>query len=206
MAQPSSSILITPGTGETVATHTIDSKKYQAVIPVEYSGHFPKSLETFYYWSGVNVGATNKIHFDLFNAVGSGKLVRLRGLYLQCALADPDRADPYEFNLDKTSAVGSGGSVITGRSADSTNGSISASVTARHAPSSGATKNFTYFPLLLDPSSAMRAGFGQGGINWANQGEHVQDLVLQAGEGFRLIQITNNAVATWSIHAIVTMQ
>jgi hypothetical protein len=108
MALPGDSITITPGAGATVATETVNAKEYQVVMRAAHNGHILKTLETYYYWSGINVGAQNKIHLDLFNAAASGKLIRVRGLYLQCGTSDVDNGVTYEFDVDISSAVGTG--------------------------------------------------------------------------------------------------
>jgi hypothetical protein len=43
-------------------------------------------------------------------------------------------------------------------------------------------------------------------VNHLPQGEYFQDLILREGQGLKIIQITNNAIATWSVHLVVTME
>jgi hypothetical protein len=207
MALPGDSITITPGAGATVATETVNAKEYQAMMVASANGHLLKTLDTYSYWSGINVGAQNKIHLDLFNAAAASKLVRIRALYLQCATSDVDNAVTYEFDVNKTSAVGTGGSVLTGRLWDSSNTAIHASVTARHGATAGATVSFVYFPILIDALNTNQPGASMASrVNHLPQGHYFQDLILRADEGLSVSQITNNAVATWSVHLIVTME
>ena len=70
MTQANDSILVTPGSGATVATHTVSSKEYQVVMQAAESGHIIGSKDTFYAVipSQVHVAAANTVHWDLFNA------------------------------------------------------------------------------------------------------------------------------------------
>lgn len=95
------------------------------------------------------VGA-NKVHLDIFNATGSGKSLRLRGLK---SFAGTDVAVTgvvgVRLSLTRTSAVGTGGTAVASEGTDQTVPTIAkldpayaalpAEVTARSAPAGGAT-------------------------------------------------------------------
>lgn len=190
--------------GDPVATHSAGGKEHQVVMIANQDGHIWDSLSTYLYSSGMNVGAANKIHFEMFNAAGSGKIVKLRKLFVACNLAAITGVG-HQFDLDSTTAVGTGGTTITGRSVDSTNAAIPAQVTARHAPTGGATKGFNWFPILVNPEETLPSSAIMPMINWLPEGPLLQDITLREGEGFRLIQITSNTAATWSVLAAVTI-
>lgn len=84
MTLPNDSILVTPGSGATVATHAVSSKEYQAVVVADANGHIYGTAETFIVATGnsANVAAARTTHFDLFNASGSGKIIEVVGLYI----------------------------------------------------------------------------------------------------------------------------
>lgn len=152
MAQANDSILVTPGSGATVATHAPgDGKEYQVVMVADDSGHLQQTLPTYSWWVPTAAVGANKLYADLFNASGSGKIIEVRGIW---AISDTDTAVTgalgIEILLLRTSAVGTGGTAPTynGGSAsnagtivpfDTANASLPAQITARALPTGGAT-------------------------------------------------------------------
>ena len=152
MTQANDSILTTPGSGATVATHNPgDGKEYQVVMVADDSGHIQQTLPTYSWWVPTAAVGANKLYADVFNASGSGKVIELRGIW---AISDTDTAVTgalgIELLLLRTSAVGTGGTAPTynGGSASSTgtiipfdtaNSALPAQITARALPTGGAT-------------------------------------------------------------------
>src|SRR4051812_2890492 len=70
MSKAGDSILVTPGSGATVATHTVNSKEHQVVMIADERGELVGSLPTFHAMipSQVHVAVANTVHWDLFNA------------------------------------------------------------------------------------------------------------------------------------------
>ena len=152
MAQANDSVLVTPGSGATVATELVNGKEHQVVMLADPSGHLHGSLPS-YTWAtpSAAVGA-NKLFGDLFNASGSGKVIDVRGIWL---VPDTDVALTgalgVRMDLYRTSAVGTGGTAAAYKSAtpdvaggnitpfDTNNAALPAQVTARHLTTGGAT-------------------------------------------------------------------
>lgn len=152
MAQANDSILVTPGTGATVATHLIGGKEHQAVVLADSDGHIHGSLETYIYATPTVAVGASKLYFDLFNATGSGKVIDVRGIWIipatDVALVG---ALGVRYDLYRTSAVGTGGTAAAYKSAtpdvaggninpiDTNNAALPAQITARWLPTGGAT-------------------------------------------------------------------
>jgi len=152
MSQANDSILVTPGSGATVATELINAKEHQVVIQADASGHLMGSLPTYYYATPNAVAGASKLYFDLFNAAGSGKIIDIRGLWaipkLDVAVAG---AVAIRLDMYRTSAVGTGGTAHSYKSAtpdvaggnicpaDTDNAALPAQITARWLPTAGAT-------------------------------------------------------------------
>ncbi len=146
------SILVTPGAGATVATHTVAAKEHQVVMVADGSGHIQGSLPTYLYQTPAAAVGIDKLYFDLFNAVGSGKIIDVRGLWL-IPKTDVAVVGALGIRLDlyRTSAVGTGGTAASYKSAtrdvaggnispmDTVNAALPAQVTARWLPTAGAT-------------------------------------------------------------------
>jgi hypothetical protein len=175
MSLPNDSIAVTPGTGAVVATHTVSSKEYQAVVIADPDGHL-KGSNAVYRMTvpGSAVGA-NKVHCDLFN--GDAALV-LKVLSAK-VLPDIDTAVTgvvsAEVALTRTTAVGTGGTAAALESTsltaaainklDTASPALDADITARAAPVGGATAGTLLgirhvFTEETNAGAALAAAFG----------------------------------------------
>ena len=167
MAQANDSVLVTPGSGATVATHLVASKEHQVVMVADDSGHIQGSLPTYFYCTPPIAVWANKLLADLFNATGSGKVMDIRGVWLIPKLdAAVTGALAVRVDLYRTSAVGTGGTAASTDSAtidvaggnftkfDESNTAIPAQITARVAPTGGATISRWLFPTNVAPEES----------------------------------------------------
>lgn len=151
MTLANDSIVVTPGTGATVATHLVGGKEHQIVMVADDSGHIQQTLPTYSWWIPTAAVGANKLFGDMFNAVGSGKVIELRGIW---AITDTDVAVTGALGIDiglyRTSAVGTGGTAATYNTGvaettgtivpfDTANSALPAQITARALPTGGAT-------------------------------------------------------------------
>lgn len=152
MAQANDSILVTPGTGATVATELIAGKEHQVIVQCDSSGHIVGTLPTYLYATPNAVAGASKLYFDLFNATGSGKVIDVRGIW---AIPKTDvavtGAVAIRVDIYRTSAVGTGGTAHSYKSAtidvaggnicpmDTNNAALPVQITARWLPTAGAT-------------------------------------------------------------------
>lgn len=204
MSLANDSIDITPGSGATVATHTVSSKEHQVVMIAHPSGHLKGSIPTYLYWSTFDAGAANEILIELFNASGSGKIVKLRKLFVHHNQATVTGV-PFLYDVIRTSAVGTGGTTITGRPNDTTNAAIPAQITCRHAPTGGATTVYTYFGFAVDTEETRPGTSIAAMINWLPEGDDIGDIVLREGEGIKVTQVTSSTVGVMGCLLVVTI-
>jgi hypothetical protein len=204
------SIAVTPGTGATVATHSPgDGREYQVVMVADATGQLDGSNPRYRFISNSSVVGANKVHADLFNGVGSGKIVRVRSVFVY---VDYDTAVTgvvaVEVALTRTTTVGTGGTaatlegtVITAPAIsklDSANPNLPAQITARLAPAGGATAGAylgSRWVFTEETSAGTSIAGAQGADLIRNEGA---DLFLREGEGLRVVQ---GAVA--SVGAVV---
>lgn len=214
------SILVTPGAGATVATHTVSAKEHQVIIQADSSGHLVGTLPSYFYMTPpVAVGAS-KLYFDLFNAAGSGKIIDVRGIWIipktDVAVAG---ALGVRVDLYRTSAVGTGGTAHSYKSAtpdvaggnicpaDTGNANPPAQITARWLPTAGATISewlLTTYSLGEEVSTSM-AYISQyqnilPALTWG------QRLSLLEGQGILLKQGTVAATGTMSFLVAFTLE
>ena len=166
------------------------------------SGHLQQTLPTYNWWvPGAVVGAS-KLYADIYNAVGSGKVLEVRGLW---AIPKTDVAVvgvvSVEVGLYRTSAVGTGGTAHTyngGAAAtahvitpwDTANVALPAQVTARAAPTAGATISAFYWAQYLFTEETNAATFIGAFTNLLPVGTMNQRLTFNAGEGLLIKQGT----------------
>lgn len=203
MALPNDSIAVTPGSGATVATHTISGKEYQVVLVAGPSGHIENTQPTYYFNRAGAAGAANQRTLDIFNATGSGLVVRLKKLFLfhdQTAITGVG----HRFELRRTTSVGTGGTSITAVKADSTDAALHANVTARASATGGAATSDLLFNITTNPEETLPAASMHSGVNWVPEGDGIKPIIINENEGVVLTQITSNTAGIWHALAVVT--
>lgn len=205
MTQANDSILVTPGTGATVATHLVGGKEHQVVMLAGAAGNIYGTADTFIAATGnsANVAAARTTHFDLFNAVGSGKVLEVVGLFIIPTLAAVAGVG-LTWELIKTSAVGTGGTTLTPRAMDSTNAALPGGVTARSKPTGGASTNFILsYQNTSSEETSPYAGMASilNHLTFAQMLD-AQSLIIREGEGIKLDQTTNSAVGSTNVQVI----
>ena len=209
MSLANDSILVTPGSGATVATHLVSAKEHQVVCIAGGRGHIWGTADAFIVDSGfsANVAAARTTHFDLFNATGSGVVLEIHGIFIIPSLTAVTGIG-LTWELIKTSAVGTGGTTLTPRALDSTNTALPAQVTARSKPTGGATTNFIQmFMSSSSEETTPYAGMAStlNHLNFAASPD-VQTLTLNANEGLKIDQTTNSAVGTTNIRFVFSVK
>jgi hypothetical protein len=209
MAQANDSILVTPGSGATVATQLANSKEHQVVMLADPAGHLIGAQDAYVAFFPVTVGvaAARTNHWDLFNASGSGKIIRVWGIYPEIGMVSAVAGVGIAWELVRTTAVGTGGTGITPRPMDTSATALSGSVTARQKPSGGATAGVTLLGLQLhgeDANAGVVIARFFNILRWAD--DFGQALVLREGEGVRMDQVTSSAVGNWGWVVVFTQE
>lgn len=207
MAQANDSITVTPGTGATVATHIISGKEYQVVMIAHPDGDLYGSSPVYRLMvPGSAVGA-NKVHCDLFNATGSGKIIKIISAF---CYPDIDTAVTgtlgVEVALTRTTAVGTGGTAATADGTsltaatiskfDTTSPALPSGVTARAAPTGGATAGAwlgTRWVFTEETNAGSAISASQGAEFVRNEGAEV---IVRENEGVRFVQGAVASVGT----------
>jgi hypothetical protein len=206
MAQANDSIDVTPGTGATVATHLVAGKEYQVVMVASSTGQIEGSNPTYSAWSTAVAASANMVYMHIFNATGSGKIVKLRKLFVQPSQAVNALA-AQNWRVAKTSAVGTtGNTAITIQKHDSADANPPAQITAARGYTAGGTQTFTFFEIPLSVEETLPA-VGQTPF-WnllPVDGERVADYTIREGEGVAVQNLTGGAY-TWSVLAVFTIE
>lgn len=220
MALSNDSILVTPGSGATVATHLVGGKEHQVVMVADESGHISGSLPTYgLITPPITVGA-DKLLLDIFNATGSGKVMDIRGAWLIPKLdVAVTGAVAVRVDMFRTSAVGTGGTALAVDSAtrdvaggniwkyDESNAAVPAQITARNSPTGGATKSRWLFPSsVATEESATSMGYLTQWQNLIPMFFYGQKLAVRENTGVLFQQGSVASVGSVSILVAFTLE
>ncbi len=200
---------ITPGSGETIADDDIGGVKYQRnklvygddgvnTGDVSIRNPYPvtdQTRDTYVIQTGPTslVATASTIHLDLFNATGSGVVLRVVGLYHNFRFPGTVTGVDVQWDIIRTSTVGTGGSIVAPQSLDTNNIALPATVTARIKPTAGATTSstlWTWFTYTEDSSNAYE-GIWTNGVNLL-----YRPLIIRETQGLKLTQTTSSATGT----------
>jgi hypothetical protein len=206
MASANNSVPITPGVGAAVATQTVNSKEHQVVMLANPLGSLIGDIPTYSAWSGVVTAAANLPYLHVFNAAGSGKVVKFRKVFLQPSQA-VNALTAQTWRVAKTSAVGTtGNTAITIQKHDSAAANAPAQITAARSYTVGGTQAFTYFEL---PVSVEETLPGVGMVPFfnilPNDGDVVSDYVIREGEGLVVQNVTGGSYS-WSVLGLFSIE
>lgn len=191
--------------GEALATHQpAGGAEFPVVMLAHASGHIRGTIPTYTWWRAFAAGANGQRSLDIFNAAGSGVDVKLRKLFVSHNGATVVGV-PILFDFIHTTAVGTGGTVITGRLQDSNEAAIPAQVTARFNATGGATESYVRFGFSVHTEETFPATGLAPMINWLPEGEDVGDICLHEGEGALVKHITNSTVGVFGILLVASI-
>lgn len=195
MTLPNASVTL--GSGDIIATHLLSSKEFQVMLQADDSGHLEQTVPTYTWFVPASVSAASKLFADIFNPVGSGKIIEIRGLW--CIPRNDVAVAPtvgVEFMLFRTNAAGTGGLAYTYNSGANdtahtitpwdtanTTALTTSIVTARQAPTAGATTTALYLATYVFAEETNPAAYICSMINMLPVGTVNQRITLNPGEG-----------------------
>lgn len=200
MTQANDSILVTPGAGVSVATHNVGGKEHTVVMFADQSGNIWGSKSPFFFLlpSQVHVAGANTVHWDLFNADATA-IVRVLSILQIPNITTAVTGVVFDWLLERTTSVGTGGSALTAWLADLNQTALDADITCRSKPTGGAAastdlRNYSLSSEETNAGTIQVASMGGlelvpdalGPIN----GSH--GIVLRQNQGIRCVQITNS--------------
>lgn len=201
--------------GDTIATDDIGGVKYQRVKLIQgadgvndgdisLGNPLPVTLQHNYqayrmFVPSQAVGA-NKVYFDLFNATGSGKVMKLRSVRpVKNGSIAVTGVLSIQMFLTRTTAVGTGGTVNTIEGTalnqlticdfDLSNAALPAQITARLAPTGGATAGAIVAERHIFPEETNGATYEAQDFLF-DIGLDTQDFVVRENTGVRVVQGT----------------
>ena len=194
------SITVTPGSGATVATHLIGGKEHQATVDIDEYGHITGTAPAYVMFVPSQAAGASKVYFDLFNATGSGVTLRVKSVEVvkNGSVAVTGTLSVQLF-LTRTTAVGTGGTAAVAEGTSFTaisinkmnpaNASLPASVTARSAPTGGATAGAVIGETHIFAEETNAASYEYIDFMIAEAAD-IQPLFVPENTGIRVVQGT----------------
>jgi hypothetical protein len=197
MSLANDSILVTPGSGATVATHSAGSKEHQVVMLAGADGQIVGSRPLYFVNIApqVHVASANTVHWDLFNADAS-LLVRVLTIRQIPDIVTAVTGVAFAWKLARTTSVGTGGTTQTPWLPDTTQTAVDADITCRSKPTGGAAegtilRNYNLHGEETNTGTMIVAALG--GLELVPPGLGENGILLRQNEGLRCVQITSNA-------------
>lgn len=175
----------------------------------------PATPVTYQYHTPAAVAGASKLFLDIFNATGSGKIVKILAInpVIKTDVAVVG-ALSIRFDLYRTSAVGTGGTAAAYKSAtidvaggnivpkDTANANLPATITARHLPAGGATiSEWLDGPFFCFTEETNAGTYWCNGMHNAfNSGTTEQAITLREGQGLLIKQGTVASLNSIAFH------
>ena len=175
----------------------------QSAVPIT-----PPSAATWVVSSGytAHVAAARTTLVDLFNASGSGVVLRVRAIYTIPTLAAVTGVG-LTYEIIRTSAIGTGGAGATPVAFDTASAALPGGVTARTKPTGGATTSATLLYVTGSSEETTPYAGMASVLNRLNFGQlpSVEPLVLREGYGLKVDQTTSSSVGSVNVVLVFTV-
>jgi len=164
---------------------------------VQEEGVFIAAGESWVAYANAVAFAANKSHIAIFNAVGSGKVIKCKKLFV-INITAAVTGIIVRFDINRATAA-SAGTTITPVSFDTINAALPAGITVRTGGT--ITDGSLLFPFMglseeeTATQALTKASFHQF-MNILMEGNEIQELTLREGEGMTVKQITSSTVGS----------
>ena len=208
------SILVTPGSGATIATHTVSAKEHEVVMLADVGGHILGSKDVYCYKIAeqVHVAAASTIHWDMFNA-DAALIVKVLGVHQLPGIVTAVTGVATNWTFQRTTSVGTGGSAQTAWLRDTTQTALDADITCRSKPTGGAVAGtqllgYTIHSEETNAGSQMMHMMMLGGVANLVPKPMVEagGLVLRQNEGLSITQTTNSSAGNTGWYIVFTVE
>lgn len=146
----------------------------------------------------VHVASANTVHWDLFNADATA-VVRVLSIRQIPGIITAVTGVAFSWLLERTTAVGTGGSALTPWLPDTTQTALDADITVRSKPTGGATqstdlRNYIIHSEETNAGSIVIASMGGVELLPACLTPPFSDhgIILRQNQGLRCVQVTNS--------------
>lgn len=199
MTQADTSITIPDApAGSEHGLFTLASKVFPGAVLLDPNGHAKESqpLYGINIPSQVHVASANTVHWDLFNA-DAALVARVRSIRQIPNITTAVTGVVFDWLLERTTAVGTGGTTLTPYETDTGGTDLDADITARSKPTGGATQSTDLFNYSIH-SEETNAGTimiaSLGGLELLPDllRDSARGIVLRQNQGLRCVQVNSS--------------
>lgn len=219
MALPNDGIQVNTGTGPNVATSLIGGKEYQVVQTADGDGHVRGSLPAWGLVFPPQAAAASKVFMDLWNG-SAANILRVRKLFMYPTQAVITGTFAPRFDVMRTSAVGTSGTAAVGTSGTPSASktaatfwpftpglSLPSGVSARLAPTGGATDEQWLWPTFIQPEETNPSGSMAQWINLMPELSTEQSVELPPNKGLKIVEdSTASPLGSFAILCVFTVE
>lgn len=177
-------------------------------------------LPTYVWTTPASSADASEDYLDLFNATGSGRILRVVGVYLLGNI-DVVTTDAIAIRVGsfRTSAVGTGGTAFSYQSAtrdlaggsvspyDTSNAALPSEITGRHLPTGGATAaEWLGYRFTSPDETSPSMGYYTAFQNAMPGGEFCQLWTFREGEGLLLENATSEPPGAVAFQVVFTLE
>lgn len=165
-------------------------------------------IDTWVAYADIVAFANGKHHLTIFNAVGSGVVVKVRKLFAVNLQTATVTGIVQRMDIRKCSAASSG-TTVTPESFDTSNTALPAGVTVR--TNGTVTNGNVLFPWVTSSEEETAAvglskALFQQAVNILMEGSEIQEVTLREGQGMTVHQNTNSTVGSMGWIMIFTVE
>lgn len=200
-----------PADGSGKRLRTLEQTISGQVVQTQYVAM--GAAPTYYVWVNDIVLAQNKHWLTIANLTGSGKVVKLRKLFLQNLALAAVTGVAIRLDMFKAASTAvSAGTAVTAETMDSADGAAPAQTAIKIATGATVSANgarlFAYATNSdeVGATNAFPTSNLQAFANLLAEGAEVRELVLREGEAVTLQQITSTIVGTFGVLAVITIE
>lgn len=193
----------TVSAGDVMATHLVSGKEYQGIVQCDEFGHILGSRDQYFFdiASTVHVAAANTVMWDIFNA-DAALLVRVHTILQLPNIQTAVTGIVFDWQLMRTTAVGTGGTAQTAWLADTSQTAMDADITCRLKPTGGATastvlRSYSISSEETNTATQLWHSLSAGGMMNLVPSElrdppSERGILLRQNQGIRCVQVTNS--------------
>jgi hypothetical protein len=189
------------------AIHTVGNIDYPVTILADAEGHLIGTKDTWVVQTSGSALANNKQHLTLFNAAGSGIVIHVNAIMAQKDWAAVTGV-AWQLAVRRVTSAGTGGSALTIASLDTQQAALPAAVTATNNASTPTESTTIYTAQLhseeTNQAAALREMFPIWPVAAGVVTPDLADLVIRAGQGMTLKQLTNTTAGTYYFTVLFT--
>ena len=209
------SILVTPGSGATVATHIVNAKEHQVIMQADEDGHIQGSKLVYAYNipEQVHVAGANTKHWSFWNG-DSALLVRVLSIQQRPSISTAVTGIVFTWKLNRITSAPTGGGAVTAWLPDLSQTALDADIILQTKPSGGSGSSTTLLDYAISSEETnaatqmfhmMMAG-GVANLVPLTLSQNGKGILLRPSQGLECVQVNSSAAGNTGWVIVFTVE